>query len=149
MANAIPVVKGHCDGNDFLFVPESAVAGQDLVHLTQAMCHRHTGIGGDGLITYKFDGEAVCMRLFNADGSASEVSGNGVRCLAALVVRDNPQTSTVTVETPAGPKVLELVARSGDTLTFRASMGRPEDIRVLDLDAADERVRVVALSVGN
>src|SRR5881398_981551 len=149
MANGIPVVKGHAYGNDFLLVPESAVVGQDLVRLSQALCHRHTGIGADGLITYRFDGEAVRMRLFNADGSASEVSGNGVRCLAALVVRARPRTSRVTIETLAGPKVLDLVARSGDTLTFRASMGRPEDIRLLDLDAAGERVRVVALSVGN
>jgi len=149
MANAIPVVKGHAYGNDFLLVPESAVAGQDLVHLTQAMCHRHTGIGADGLITYKFDGEAVRMRLFNADGSASEVSGNGVRCLAALVVRDNFGMSTVTVDTPAGPKVLELIGEAEDARTFRASMGVPSDIRVLTLDAGGERVQAVALSVGN
>src|SRR5207244_2913094 len=65
--------------------------------------------GADGLITYRFDGEAVRMRLFNADGSASEVSGNGVRCLAALVVRDNPGAATVTVDTPAAPKVVGLI----------------------------------------
>jgi diaminopimelate epimerase len=100
-------------------------------------------------MVYADAGDRVRMRLFNADGSASEVSGNGVRCLAALVVRDHPRTSSVTIDTMAGPKILDLVARSGDTLTFRASMGRPDDIRLLDLDAAGERVRVVALSVGN
>lgn len=145
----ISVVKGHAYGNDFLLVPEPEVAGHNLEQLAQAMCHRHTGIGADGLMVYALDGDRARMRLFNADGSASEVSGNGVRCLAALVVRDRPKTSTVTIDTPAGPKVLELVARSGDTWTFRASMGRPDGIRVLDLDAAGERVRVVALSVGN
>src|SRR5206468_6047181 len=91
----------------------------------------------------------VRMRLFNADGSASEVSGNGVRCLAALIVRGSPRTSRVTIDTQAGPKILDLVARSGDTLTFRASMGQPENIRLVDLDAAGERVRAVALTVGN
>jgi len=149
MANGIPVVKGHAYGNDFLLVPESVVAGQDLVRLSQALCHRHTGIGADGLITYRFDGEAVRMRLFNADGSASEVSGNGVRCLAALVVRDNPGTATVTVDTPAGPKVLDLIGEAEDARTFRASMGVPSNMRVLTLDAAGERVQAVALSVGN
>ena len=145
----ISVVKGHAYGNDFLLVPEAEVAGHNLEQLAQAMCHRQTGIGADGLMVYAHDGDRVRMRLFNADGSASEVSGNGVRCLAALVVRESPRTSRVTIDTPAGPKVLDLVARSGDTLTFRASMGQPEDIRLVDLDAAGERVRAVALSVGN
>jgi diaminopimelate epimerase len=145
----ISVVKGHAYGNDFLLVPESDVAGQNLEQLSQAICQRHTGMGADGLMLYAYDGDRVRMRLFNADGSASEVSGNGVRCLAALVVRDRPATTSVTIDTLAGPKALDLVARSGDTLTFRASMGQPQDIRVLDLDAAGEKVRVVALSVGN
>ena len=92
---------------------------------------------------------ACACGLFNADGSASEVSGNGVRCLAALVVHGSPRTSRVTIDTMAGPKVLDLVARNGDALTFRASMGQPEDIRLVDLDAAGESVRAVALSVGN
>jgi diaminopimelate epimerase len=146
----ISVVKGHAYGNDFLLVPEGEVAGQNLPELAKAMCQRLTGIGADGLMVYaKAGGDRVRMRLFNADGSASEVSGNGVRCLAALVARDSPHTTRVTIDTPAGPKVLDLVARSGDTLTFRASMGQPDNIRLVDLDAAGERVRAVALSVGN
>jgi diaminopimelate epimerase len=143
------VVKGQAYGNDFLLVPESDAAGRDLQRLAQDMCHRQTGLGADGLMLYAEEGDAVRMRLFNADGSPSEVSGNGVRCLAALVVRDHPRRSSVTVHTLAGPKVLEFVARQGDALTFRASMGAPADIRTLELDAAGERVSAVALSVGN
>jgi diaminopimelate epimerase len=145
----IPVVKGHAYGNDFLLVPESEVAGWNLEQLSQAMCHRQTGIGADGLIVYVFDSDRWRMQLFNADGSRSEVSGNGVRCLAALAVRERPGTSTVTIETQAGPKVLELMERRGDALTFRAAMGAPQDIRRLELEAAGERVQVVVLSVGN
>ena len=89
------------------------------------------------------------MRLFNADGSPSEVSGNGVRCLAALAVRERPGTTEVTVVTPAGPKVLTLQERRGDVLTFRASMGAPQDIRAVELEAAGEKIQAVALSVGN
>jgi diaminopimelate epimerase len=147
--SGIAVVKGHAYGNDFLLVPEAEAAGLDLALLARAMCDRQAGIGADGLMLYAPEGDHVRMRLFNADGSQSEVSGNGVRCLAALVVRDRPRTSSVTIETLAGPKVLDLVARSGDTLTFRASMGRPDDIRMIDLEAAGERVQAVALSVGN
>jgi diaminopimelate epimerase len=145
----ISVVKGHAYGNDFLLVPESEVAGRNLEQLSQAMCHRQTGIGADGLIVYVLDSDRVRMQLFNADGSRAEVSGNGVRCLAALASRERPGTSTVTIETQAGPKILELMERRGDALTFRAAMGAPQDIRRLELEAAGERVHAVALSVGN
>src|SRR5688572_3858844 len=108
MPKGISMVKGHAYGNDFLLVPESEVAGRDLPALAQAMCSRHEGIGADGLMIYAFEPAAVRMRLFNADGSPSEVSGNGIRCLAALAIRERPGTSRVTISTPAGDKVLEL-----------------------------------------
>ena len=149
MRRGITVYKGHAYGNDFLLTPEREVQGDDPAALARAMCSRHEGIGADGLMLYEFDAASVRMRLFNADGSASEVSGNGIRCLAALAVREHPGTTRVTVETPAGPKVLELQGQSGDVLTFRASMGTPQDIRTVELDAGGERVQAVALSVGN
>jgi diaminopimelate epimerase len=145
----IAIVKGHAYGNDFLLAPESDVDGRDLPALAQAMCHRHDGVGADGLLIYAFGPSAVRMRLFNADGSPSEVSGNGIRCLAALAVRDRPGTSRVTIETPAGEKVLELKGQSGDALTFRAAMGVPQDIRPIEIQAAGEKIQAVAMSVGN
>ena len=149
MPTGISIVKGHAYGNDFLLAPESEVAGRDLPALARALCSRHGGIGADGLMVYSLGKSAVHTRLFNADGSASEVSGNGIRCLAALAVRDRPDMTRVTIDTPAGAKVLELKGRSGDALTFRASMGTPEDIRSIEFEAAGEKVQAVALSVGN
>src|SRR5688572_16771524 len=128
-AKGVSIVKGHAYGNDFLLAPEPDVEGLDLPALARAMCSRHEGIGADGLMVYAVGSSAVRMRLFNADGSASEVSGNGIRCLAALVVREKPGSRQITIETPAGRKVLELQDESSDTLTFRASMGMPQDIR--------------------
>ena len=147
--HGIAIVKGHAYGNDFLLVPESDVDGCDLPALARAMCSRHDGVGADGLMTYAFGPSAVRMHLFNADGSASEVSGNGIRCLAALAVREQPGATQITIETPAGPKVLELQGQHGDALTFRAAMGLPQDIRSIELQAAGEKVQAVALSVGN
>ena len=147
----IPVVKGHAYGNDFLLVPEESVDALDLGALAIAMCERQTGIGADGLMLYSSAGQPgrVRMQLFNADGSRSEVSGNGVRCLAALIVRDTPGVTIVTVDTAAGPKVLELAERSHGDMTFRASMGSPKDIQPVELDVAGETVKAITLSVGN
>src|SRR5215203_5240549 len=149
MPHGIAVVKGHAYGNDFLLSPEGDMRGRDMGQLARAMCSRHEGIGADGLLVYEFGASAVRMRLFNADGSQSEVSGNGIRCLAALVVREHPDASRVAIDTPAGQKVLELRGREGDALTFRAAMGIPQDIRAIELQAAGEKVQAVALSVGN
>jgi diaminopimelate epimerase len=91
----------------------------------------------------------VHVRLFNADGSPSEVSGNGIRCLAALAVRERPGASHIAIDTPAGVKVLELQGQDGDALMFRAAMGPPQDIRPIEIEAAGEKVQAVALSVGN
>ena len=149
MPDGISIIKGQAYGNDFLLAPESDVQGRDLQALAKAMCSRQHGVGADGLMIYTLDGSRAGMRLFNADGSPSEVSGNGVRCLAALAVRERPGTTEVTVDTPAGAKVLHLQGQSGGALTFRASMGMPQDIRAVELEAAGERVQAVALSVGN
>ena len=149
------VVKAHAYGNDFLLVPESDASGRDGAALARAMCQRHTGIGADGLIFYTLLPDRVRMRLHNADGSASEISGNGVRCLAAyaldrgLMSAVPAQSQDVTIETPAGVTLLHLVERAGGRWVFRAMMGTPTDIRQLELEAAGEKVTVVTLSVGN
>ena len=144
------VSKAHAYGNDFVFAPLAAgQAGGPA--LARALCDRHRGIGADGLICYALRDRAATMRMFNADGSASELSGNGVRCLAALVVRAqnlSPGTS-VTVESDAGIKTLELLARDGERYTFRAALGPPEDVRQVTIPVAGETLTATLLRVGN
>jgi diaminopimelate epimerase len=145
------VVKAHAYGNDFLLVPLSEVGDRNLPALARSMCNRHQGIGADGLILYETLDNRLRMRLHNADGSASEISGNGVRCLAAYALdqRWTPHEREISIETPAGVKTLQLVERGPGRWTFRAAMGMPTGIRQLELEAAGERVRSVVLSVGN
>src|SRR5262245_13879515 len=96
----IAFAKAHAYGNDFLYVASADVHGAALDVLAREMCDRHTGIGADGLIVYeRVEGNAV-MRLFNADGSRAEVSGNGVRALAALLLdSDTGASAELTVWT--------------------------------------------------
>ena len=84
----LAIAKAHAYGNDFLFVPAEQVEGVTARRAVARACATGTpGIGGDGLIYYTIapDGTAR-MKLINADGSPSELSGNGLRCLAALVM---------------------------------------------------------------
>ena len=151
----ISVAKAHAYGNDFLFVPAEQVEGLALDRLSRRLCHRHTGIGGDGVIYYAMapDGTAQ-MRLVNTDGSPSELSGNGLRCLAALVLHlreksHAPPITSVRVSTDAGWKTLALAGRSRNQYTFRAAMGQPERIAEETLNVAGESLRVTTLAVGN
>lgn len=148
------IAKAHAYGNDFLFVPADQAEGSPLDELSRRLCARYTGVGGDGVIYYTIapDGTAR-MRLVNADGSRSELSGNGLRCLAALVLHQRgPEAeplTTVRVDTDAGWKTLALAAHSGTRYTFRAAMGAPEDITQEVLDVAGERLPVVILRMAN
>ncbi len=83
---AIPIVKANAYGNDFLLAPDDGAVA-DPPSFTRAACARHLGIGADGLILFTMTGQRATMRLWNADGSPSELSGNGLRCLAAHVAR--------------------------------------------------------------
>src|SRR5215471_4253923 len=114
------LVKAHAYGNDFLLVREDDLPpGIDRETLTVRLCERHRGVGADGVIFYAEDRDGVQMRLLNADGSYSEVSGNGVRCLAAWQarVRNVQPGETVHVDTDAGRKSLTLLERDGRRFT--------------------------------
>jgi diaminopimelate epimerase len=151
----LPVAKAHAYGNDFLFVPAEQAEGLRLDELSRRLCHRHAGIGGDGVIYYTIapDGTAQ-MKLINADGSPSELSGNGLRCLAALVLyrREQlrqPPLTEIRIDTDAGWKALSLMSRQGSKYTFRAAMGQPERVVAESIEAAGETLTVTTLAVGN
>jgi diaminopimelate epimerase len=147
------LVKGHAHGNDFLLVRAQDVADDvDRADLTRRLCERHRGAGADGVIFYAETGAAAArMDLLNADGSYSEVSGNGVRCLAAWLARTHDVTpgGTVHVDTDAGRKSLALLSIDGSQYTFRAAMGQPEELRQQTIDVDGTRVEAVTLRVGN
>ena len=146
------LIKSHAFGNDFLLVEEREVAGvADIQGFARAVCERHRGIGADGLLIF---GAGVggtggtTMRLLNADGSPSEISGNGLRCLAAwLARRDGGQDIEVT--TGAGLKRLQLLDRTGARYTFRAAMGQPEELTQEEIAVGSSSVTAITLRVGN
>ena len=142
------LLKAHAYGNDFLLADEGVWTNADAA-VARRLCERHRGFGADGLIVFRKEGRSVRMRLLNADGSPSEISGNGVRCLAALLAEQAPGEREFVIDTDAGQKHLTLLEREGGRLTFRAAMGLPADLRQVDLDVAGERVRVGTLRVGN
>jgi diaminopimelate epimerase len=149
----ITFAKAHAYGNDFLYVAHPAVIGADLPELARRMCDRNIGVGADGLIVYERTPGGARMRLFNADGGRAEVSGNGVRGLAALLLWEDPHVDrTVTIETEAGTKEAVRLDRNGSRQTFRTAMGLPEGLREVTLDIADGSgapIRAAIMNLGN
>jgi diaminopimelate epimerase len=142
--------KAHAYGNDFLYVERREVDGASLDALAREMCDRHTGVGADGLIVYQKTASGASMELLNADGSRAEVSGNGVRALAALLLKgDARDRAELLVQTAAGDKRLVRTAREGTKDTFRTAMGPPIDLAERAISAAGETLRIVTLSMGN
>jgi diaminopimelate epimerase len=148
----IPLIKAHAYGNDFLIAEAEAVAPvEDLADFARRACNRHRGIGGDGLMVVRPGRQQAEMRLWNADGSRSELSGNGVRCVAAWLAEEGGlgPGAEIVVTTEAGPKRLQVLERSGARWVFRAAMGRPEAVREARIDVGGTMVTAVVLRVGN
>src|SRR3972149_3402628 len=133
-------------GNDFLLV-ETSDEGRDWGALAQAMCERHYGAGADGLMLVLPPRAAdVRMRLFNADGSEAEVSGNGVRCLVKYVIeRGLARPRDGRLRGGGGPR-----ARGGGPAGERpaAGGGRRDAGRDLPLDGQPARGAVRGLAGG-
>jgi diaminopimelate epimerase len=151
------IAKAHAYGNDFVYVPAEDLDPDlgNLQGMARRLCDRHTGVGADGLIVFRETDAGAWMRLTNADGSPSEVSGNGVRGLAALLARSRGlraggRAPELLIETDAGPKRLGLEEDEGRRrFRFRAHMGVPERLRRVALEVAGESLEAGALEVGN
>src|SRR5580658_2266907 len=115
----IPFTKLHGAKNDFLVTEAADVPITDLQELAIAVCNRYTGVGADGWILLDRTGGPdtlgqsydATIRLFNSDGSEPEISGNGTRCVALLLARDDKK-DVVRIRTGAGIKELRTVAEN-------------------------------------
>jgi diaminopimelate epimerase len=127
-------VKMHGIGNDYIYLDafsDTGIEGRgDLAELARRMSDRHTGIGSDGLILVcRPRGDAdVRMRMFNSDGSESEMCGNGVRCVAKfahdrLGVRGGGRP--MRVETGRGALSIDYTANAGRLVQATVDMGEP------------------------
>lgn len=158
----IPFTKAHACGNDFLIVMEEDAAGQDLPALTRRLCERNTGIGADGIEFFSWinqDGPGPIsgsIRLYNADGSIAEISGNGTRCVAAWMAEEtNAQPGDeLSITTDAGIRVCTIrefrdSETNGPTVLITTDMDVPEfEKRTVELSDGTE-INGIYVSMGN
>jgi diaminopimelate epimerase len=146
--SAIPFVKASACGNDFLLI-DSAFAASDLAGLTRRICDRHSGVGADGVEWMFPDAEAdIKIRLLNSDGSEAEISGNGTRCVAAMLCSEQGK-ETIAIRTGAGIKTCVLTGRYDLDYEFEMAMGTAEVEKELSVDTGLGQVKGIPVSMGN
>jgi diaminopimelate epimerase len=123
-ASMIPFVKAHANGNDFLVIDEKFARGRHAA-LAQKFCARSTGVGADGIefLERRADG-ILFLRLFNADGSEAELSGNGTRCVAAWLAFSE-QRNQVVLGTGGGRRACNVIHQQGKHFEIESEMGVP------------------------
>jgi diaminopimelate epimerase len=133
MPSTLPFVKMHGIGNDFVMLDcldGIPIAEDKLGDLSEKVCTRHFGVGGDGLIAVLPDDSAdFRMRMWNPDGSESEMCGNGIRCFAKYLFDigkiNAGQVSVATAKGLQHVEVLEGAARGDATISIRVDMDMP------------------------
>lgn len=120
-------VKMHGCGNDYVYVNGFTEKVKNPSEVAQMVSDRHFGIGSDGLIIINPSQVADFeMAMYNADGSRGEMCGNGIRCVAKFVYDFGLTDKTsISVETLAGIKYLDLTVKDGKVVTVRVNMGAP------------------------
>ena len=171
MSKMFKFVKMHGLGNDYVVIDLfngankklfDELSESELKSFAKRVCDRHFGIGADGILlalpskNRKYDG---VMRIVNADGSEAEMCGNGIRCIAKLIIENGySKNKELKVETISGIK--RIVAAAG---MFRVDMGEPHLLRKEipmngsaaakavnePLQLKYKQIKVTAVSMGN
>lgn len=140
-------------GNDFVLVATSD-AQYDWSSMAALMCHRHFGVGADGLLLLlPSDTAHFRMRMFNPDGSEAEICGNGLMCLVKYVATKgllvDIKTDEISVETVAGIRKARIYQKKGKPARIQVSMGIPkfgaEDIPVVIKEGSRDIVDIKSM----
>lgn len=128
--------KYNGQGNDFVIIDAVSKKVPLSSGQVNSICDRHFGIGADGLILVtKSEKSDFYMDFYNMDGSKAEMCGNGIRCMAGFIYnKELSSSNSLTIDTLAGIKKIEMEIVDGKPGSIRVDMGppvfKPEDIPV-------------------
>lgn len=135
-------------GNDYVYVNCFKESVEDGSKAAIKVSNRHFGIGSDGLILIKPSDKAdFMMDMYNADGSRSQMCGNGIRCVAKYVYDYGlTDRKNISIETGAGIKYLDLKVEEGRVTEVKVDMGTPIIVPEL-IPVVSDRERIVAMPI--
>ena len=139
----LPFTKMQTCGNDYIFLENFDGKITCPESLCVPFCHRHYGVGADGIILMERSEVADAkMRMFNSDGSEGKMAGNALRCVGKyLHDRGLTDKETLTVETASGIKTVTLYTTNGKVTSASVDMGRATlDTAALKFTIAEKQV---------
>ncbi len=151
-------------GNDYIYVNCMEKTPEHPEKLSVMLSDRHFGVGSDGLVLICPCNDAdFRMRMFNADGSESEMCGNAARCVGKYVFeRGLTEKRSIRLMTGAGIRTVDLNVTDGKVASVRVDMGQPflkpeeipvltdgEDAQAVPLTISGESMTAVCVSMGN
>src|SRR5450432_1903947 len=133
--------KMHGIGNDYVYVNGFEEKVTNPADVARKISDRHYGIGSDGLILILPSDKAdVRMQMFNADGSESEMCGNGIRCVAKYAFDHGlSKSNPMRVETGRGVLTLNLEIEANKVRRVTVNMGAPI-IKLADVPVDREHI---------
>jgi diaminopimelate epimerase len=144
----ISFVKAHACGNDFLILEET-VASRNHAELAKKLCSRNTSIGADGIeFLERRSYDNFFLRLFNADGSEAELSGNGTRCVAAWLAKSEG-IAELTLGTHGGLRTCKVIESNDPTYLIESGMGIPRVMQRTIVIPGVGEVAGAMVNVGN
>lgn len=152
----MPVInfcKFHGFGNDYIVFETADLSEIENLHdFAVKVCHRNTGIGGDGIAVLKrlaTDADFEC-RIINPDGSEAGFSGNGTRCAVAhLFYKNLWSNENLILKTKSGIKNYQFLNRQDNAFWFLAGLGKPSEITNYELQITNATLPITELNVGN
>lgn len=124
--SAVPFLKGHGTGNDFVVITDFDGTLNLTSQAVTAICDRHKGIGADGILRVVRENDIYFMDYHNADGSLAETCGNGIRVFSRFLVEQKlVPAGLFTIKTRAG--LINVHVDSNDTAftNIAVEMGKP------------------------
>lgn len=146
--------KLHGSGNDFILIDNRDGKIGDLSAVAQASCHRHFGVGADGLMAVEPSSSAeVRMVYYNSDGSPAAMCGNGIRCFAKFIKDAGILTKdSFPVETGDGIKEVKILSENEKISQVQVDMGCHSEIQRTTISMAamglDREIELIFMHLG-
>ncbi len=155
-------LKYHALGNDYLVLDARDVSEPLTSHQVQTICHRHYGIGSDGILLGAPEAEEghFVLKILNPDGSEAEKSGNGLRIFARFLWDEGVvQSAPFSIQTPGGV-VQAQVREDGREVTVEMGQvsfssevipvaGPPREVLEETIEVGGEELTYCAATIGN
>ncbi len=113
-------------GNDFIVINHKELENKNISEFVKEICDRDNSVGGDGVVTFSVNDGFVDFRIFNADGSEAELSGNGMAAVSSVLFYNKNFNQQMILNTKSGKKNVKLISQNQNLFNLYLQIGIPD-----------------------